>query len=159
MSLLMKCGKTKRSNYTCVSDTIDRIVPFILIAEYFVLYCKLTHAHTQSLSRVWLFKTLWTVACQASLSMGFSRQHYWSELPFPPPGDLPNPGIKPTSPASAGRFFKSKLPGKHCKLTKSLGEISSATKWVQQRNAVFDQSCSIICSHSFIRLFTFHSLS
>ena len=37
---------------------------------------------------------LWTVAHQASLSMGFSRQEYWSELPFPPPGDLPNPGIE-----------------------------------------------------------------
>ena len=43
--------------------------------------------------------TPWTVACQASLSMGFSRQEYWSGLLFPPPGDLPDPGIKPTSPA------------------------------------------------------------
>ena len=43
--------------------------------------------------------TLWTVACQASLSMGFSRQEYWSGLPFSSPGDLPNPGIKPGSPA------------------------------------------------------------
>ena len=41
--------------------------------------------------------TLWTVAPQASLSMGFSRQEYWSRVPFPPPGDLPDPGIKPTS--------------------------------------------------------------
>ena len=45
------------------------------------------------------FVTLWTVARQASLSMGFSRQEYWSGLPFPSPGDLPNPGIEPTSPA------------------------------------------------------------
>ena len=51
------------------------------------------------LSHVWLFATPWTVACQTPLSMGFSRQEYWSRLPFPPPGDLPNPGIKPTSPA------------------------------------------------------------
>ena len=43
--------------------------------------------------------TPWTVACQALLSMGFSRQEYWSGLPFPSPGDLPNPGIKPRSPA------------------------------------------------------------
>ena len=41
----------------------------------------------------------WTVACQASLSIGFSRQEYWSGLPLPPPGDLPDPGIKPGSPA------------------------------------------------------------
>ena len=46
-----------------------------------------------------LFATPWTVACQAPLSMEFSRQEYWSEYPFPSPGDLPNPGIKPRSPA------------------------------------------------------------
>ena len=51
------------------------------------------------LSHVWLFATPWTVACQTPLSMGFSRQEYWSRLPFPPPGDLPNPGIEPTSSA------------------------------------------------------------
>ena len=52
----------------------------------------------QSLSRVQLFVTLWTVAYQAPLSMGFSRQKYWSWFPFPSPGDLPNPGIQPGSP-------------------------------------------------------------
>ena len=51
-------------------------------------------------SCVWLFAIPWTIAYQASLSIGFSRQEYWSRLPCPPPGDLPNPGIKPTSPAS-----------------------------------------------------------
>ena len=54
----------------------------------------------KSLSCVlWLFATPWTVAYQASLFMGFSRQEYWSGLPFPSPGDLPNPGIEPRSPA------------------------------------------------------------
>ena len=53
----------------------------------------------KSLSRVWLFATPWTVAYQAPLSMGFSRQEYWSGLPFPSPGDLSHPGIKPRSPA------------------------------------------------------------
>ena len=51
---------------------------------------------------------LWTVACQAPLSMGFSRQEYWSGLPCPPSGDLPDPGIEPSSlmsPALAGGFF------------------------------------------------------
>ena len=48
-------------------------------------------------SCVWLFATLWTIACQTPLSLGFSRQEYWSGLPCPPPVDLPNPGIKPTS--------------------------------------------------------------
>ena len=53
-------------------------------------------------------ETPWTVACWAPLSMEFSRQEYWSELPLPTPGDLPNPGIEPaslTSPALAGRFL------------------------------------------------------
>ena len=59
-------------------------------------------------SRVQLFETPRTVALQVLLSMGFFWQEYWSGLPFPFPGDLPNPGIKPKSPASpvlAGRFF------------------------------------------------------
>ena len=58
------------------------------------------------------FETPWTVAYQAPLSRGFPRQESRSGLPFPPPGDLPNPGIKPTSPALAGRFFTTELPGK-----------------------------------------------
>ena len=53
----------------------------------------------KSLSCIQLFATPWTVACQAPLSVGFSRQEYWSGLPFPSPGDLPNPGIEPGSPA------------------------------------------------------------
>ena len=53
----------------------------------------------KSLCHVWLFVTPWTVACQAPLSLGFSRQEYWSGLPFPSIGDLPDPGIKPGSPA------------------------------------------------------------
>ena len=59
-------------------------------------------------SRVQLFVTLWTVARQALLSMGFSRQEYGSGFPFPPPGDLPDPGMELTSlmsPALAGSFF------------------------------------------------------
>ena len=52
------------------------------------------------LSGVQLFATPWTVACQGPLSKGFLRQEHWSGLPFPPPGDLPNPGIEPASPVS-----------------------------------------------------------
>ena len=70
----------------------------------------------KSLSRVRPFATPWTVAHQASPSMGFSRQEYWSRLPFPSPGDLPHPGIEPTSPALAGRFFTTASPGKPCRL-------------------------------------------
>ena len=53
----------------------------------------------KSISRVWLFVTLWTVACQAALAMEFSRQEYWSSCPFPSPRDLTNPGIESRSPA------------------------------------------------------------
>ena len=59
-------------------------------------------------SRVQLFAAQWTIACQASLSVEFSREEYWSGLPCPPPGDLPEPGIEPASlmsPALAVRFF------------------------------------------------------
>ena len=59
--------------------------------------------------------TLQTIAHQIPLSMGFSRQEYWSGLPCPPPGDLPDPGIKSTSPVLTGRFFATEPPGKPCK--------------------------------------------
>ena len=60
------------------------------------------------------FVITWTVACQAPLSMEFLRQEYWRGLPFPFPGDLPHLGIKPTSPALAGGFLITELPGKPC---------------------------------------------
>ena len=66
----------------------------------------------QSLSCVELFATQWTVSCQAPLSMGFPRQESWNGLSFPSPGDLPNTGIEPTSPALAGGFFTTEPPGK-----------------------------------------------
>ena len=66
------------------------------------------------LSRVRLFATPWTTPHQAPLSMGFSRREHWTGLPWPPPGDRPNPGNEPASasPASAGRFFTTAPPGK-----------------------------------------------
>ena len=70
--------------------------------------------HMSVLSRfspVQLFATPWTIACQAPLSVGFSKQVYLSGLAFPPPGDLPDPRIKPKSPALAGRFFTTEPPG------------------------------------------------
>ena len=65
-----------------------------------------------SLNRVWFFVTPWTVAHQAPLSMGFSRQEYWSGLPFPSPGDISDPRTEPVSPGLAGRFFTTEPPGK-----------------------------------------------
>ena len=65
------------------------------------------------LSRVRLFVTPWTVVYQAPQSTEFSRQEYWSELPFPSPGDLPNPGIEPGSPALQADTLPSEPPGKY----------------------------------------------
>ena len=69
------------------------------------------------LSPVWLFVTTWTVGLQVSLSVGFSQRECWSGLPFPFPGDLPDPGTEPASPASAGGFLTTEPPGKRfCKI-------------------------------------------
>ena len=65
----------------------------------------------KSLSRVRLFATLWTVAHQAPQSMGFSRHEYWSGLPFPSPGDLPDPVIQPRSPALQADALTAEPPG------------------------------------------------
>ena len=69
------------------------------------------HVSTQLLSCVQLFMAPWTLAYQAPLSLEFSSLEYWSSLPFPPPGDLPDPRVKPRSLALAGRFFTTVLPG------------------------------------------------
>ena len=66
----------------------------------------------KSLSHVRLFATPWTVAYQAPPSMGFSRQEYWSGLPFPSPRDLPNPGIEPGFPALEADTLTSEPRGK-----------------------------------------------
>ena len=72
-------------------------------------------ANVKLLSCVRLFETPWTVAYQAPLSMGFSRQEYWSGLPFPSPGVLPDPGIETGSPALQADALLSESPGKPSK--------------------------------------------
>ena len=69
-------------------------------------------SEVKSLSCVRLFASPWTVAHQAPPPMGFSRQEYWSGLPFPSPGDLPDPGIKPRSPALQADALTSEPPEK-----------------------------------------------
>ena len=92
------------------------------------------------------FATLWTVARQAPLSVGFSRQEYWSGLPCPPPGDLPNPGIKPTSPTppalASGR------------LTTSATWESLVTPWTAETEA----SLSFTISLSLLKLMSIESM-
>ena len=77
-----------------VSDDIDEPLFYYLSPDF-----SLSRLCVCALGRVRLFEAPWTVAHQASLSMGFSRQAYWNGLPFPSPGDLPAPGIEPGSPA------------------------------------------------------------
>ena len=72
------------------------------------------HVKVKSLSPVQLFATPWTVAYQAPLSMGFSRQECWSGLPFPSSRDLPDPGIEPRSPTLHADALPSEPPGKPC---------------------------------------------
>ena len=79
------------------------------------------------LSHVQLSATLWTVACQAPLSMEFSRQEYWSGLLFPSPGDLPDPGTEPTFPALQADSLPSELPGKSKNLGDEDEKLSSCT--------------------------------
>ena len=98
-------------------------------------------------SHVRLFVTHWTAALQAPPSVGFFRQEYWSMLPCPPPGDLPDPGIKPgslTSPALAGGFSTTnttwEAPRKSHPLPKPAGKADLA--WMQARPVLFKKACS-----------------
>ena len=85
------------------------------------------------LSHVQLFETMWTIVCQVPLFMEFSKQEYWSGLPYPTPGDLPDPGVKSTSlasPALAGRFLTTAPPGKpHSAWCLVLSEGSMGGSW------------------------------
>ena len=78
-----------------------------------------TCSEVKLLSHVRLFATPWTVAYQAPPSLGFSRQEYWSGLPFPSPGDLSNPGIEPGSPILQADALSSEPPGKYDSATLS----------------------------------------
>ena len=95
--------------YFCISGVV---IIIILCIGLVVRVCVCVCVHAQLLSRVQLFVAPWTVAHQAPLSVGFSRQEYQSGLPFPSLGDLHDPGMKPSSPALAGGFFTTEPSGK-----------------------------------------------
>ena len=90
-----------------------------------------TWNEVKSLSRVQIFATPWTVGYQAPLSMEFSRQEYWSGLPFPSPGYLPNPGIEPGSPALQADVLPSEPP------KKSIMEKVVFQQWMKGRQKVW----------------------
>ena len=87
-------------------------------------------AKVKSLSRVRLFVTPWTVAYQAPLSMEFSRQEYCSGLPFPSPGDRPNPGIEPGSPAFQADALPPEPLGKPCSIPRAAECLGSQDTWL-----------------------------
>ena len=89
----------------------------------------------KSLSRVQLFATPWTVAYQAPPSMGFSRQQCWSGLPFPSPGDLPNPGIEPGSPALQADTLPSEPPMQETRI-QSLGQENPLEKGMAMHSSI-----------------------
>ena len=98
--------------------------------RYYDLEPKEPNLYLLEVSHAWLFITPWTIARQAPLSMGVFRQEYWSGLPCPPPGDLPDPGIEPGSPALQEDSLASESPGKstnwrlkHIYLCRYLGSI------------------------------------
>ena len=106
--LLFRASVAKIISSNSITIAFRRCLALILLNMGLYMYicvCVLSH-----FGYVWLFATLWTVVPQAPLSTGFSRQEYWSGVPFPPPGDLPDLGIKSASlksPALAGGFFTS----------------------------------------------------
>ena len=104
-------GFSRSKDQTQVSHTAGRLFIFWATREPWLLI-DTCNCCVQSLSRVQLFVTPWTVACQAPLSMGFSRQQFWSRRPFSPVGDLPDPGIEPTSPALQADSLPAELFGK-----------------------------------------------
>ena len=142
------CFMKKKINQFCSNQSQKCF--FLKQSSCLMLYYNLFAYHlpskvkVKSLSRVRLFATLWTVAYQAPQSMEFSRQEYWSGLIFLSPGDLPNPGIKPRSPALQADALPSEPSGKGRDLIFHTYNCSSA--W----NSVWHEECTCI----FINIFS-----
>ena len=102
-TLIKQLAKQKK----LIGETFNTLYVWVHISRKIICFENTTYLLCH-FSHVWLFATLWTVACQASLSMGFSQKEYWSGLPCLPAGDLLHPGIEPASlmsPALTGGFF------------------------------------------------------
>ena len=84
---------------------MGKMATFVFCIFYHIFFKNRMKEKAKSLSHVQLFVTPWTVAYQAPPSMGYSRQEYWGGVPFPSPGDLPDPGIEPGSSPIVGRRF------------------------------------------------------
>ena len=110
--------RLSRKRY-CITN-MELVIPYHYSNSLNSYWCVCVLSHDR------LFATPWTTASQASLPMGFSRQEYWRGLPFPTPGDLPNPGIKLetlASPALAGGFFTTVLLGRASLLAQTVKNL------------------------------------
>ena len=105
---ILRCSRCPRKCFVILEVYHYKPIISSFVRSFIYSYKKLCVCVLSCFSRVRLFATLWTIGHQAPLSMGFSRHKYWSGLPFPPPGDLSDSGIKPAYPVSSaltGRFF------------------------------------------------------
>ena len=156
--LTTKRGTEIRRNLFEVMDMF-----IILIMAMFSWVYQFTSV--QSLSRVWLFATPWTVAYQAPQSMEFSRQEYWSGLPFPSPRDLHNPGIEPGSPALQADTLPSEPPGYGYHQTHQIVNIkyvlcfvcqlypdTASLKNISKRESEWENMISSIYASSFLKI-------
>ena len=103
----------------------DKVLCALLKSRYNQFSFRMGVWGAQSPSPIWLFVTPWTIDRQASLSLGFSWQEYWNELPPPSPGCLRGPGTQPLAPILAGRFVTNVPPG--AGVAPSLSEIQAAS--------------------------------
>ena len=123
-------GSSWLRDQTCISCIAGEFFTTEPPGKPTTVYLKLKiKVKVKLLSHVWLFVTPWTVAYQAPPSMGFSRQEYWSGLPFPSPRDLPDPGIKPRSPALEAKSLPSQPPGRWYILSLKLISINFNCIW------------------------------
>ena len=119
-----------------------RILEWVAISFFNVWKWKVK---VKSLSCVWLLAIPWTAAYQAPPSMGFSRQEYWSVLPFPSPGDLPNPGIEPGSPALQADALPSEPPGKPKWSKREIKFLRENKKWMKPKAWGEMFRCAFLC--------------
>ena len=136
----LECG----DDYMCTYISQITILCMLIICSHF----NTSWSEVKSLSRVRLFETPWIIAPQAPRSMGFFRQEYWSGLPFPFPGDLPDPGIEPRSPALQADAQVSRIAGRRFNLwaTREATKLEGKVFFLGQQRLFQKQCITFFCS-------------
>ena len=166
--MLLTAGIQPNSAPLIRTQSLSQSMDTRLHTSKYVFYCKTPKGKGKgkgkgkSLSHVRPFATPWTVAHQAPPSTGFSRQEYWSGLPFPPPGDLPNPGTEPRSLSLQADALTSEPPGKPCKAPSVVPKIKENGQLLFKSSELLDgfwqrvlkvfikgEGCKQICSWTF----------